>query len=145
MKEIDRLIEGNQAFLKTHPKLPIPKQEPFCAVLTCADARLSPELIFQQKMGDLFVVRQAGNKACPSAIESIRLGISLLNIELVVVLGHQACAALEKDQIIPNIHEQVGILKKECPTAHVVGAYFSFEDGTVRFLQSGAVDNSPTD
>lgn len=120
--------------MDTHPKIPIAEQDPFCAVLTCADSRVSPEILFQQDIGDVFVVRQAGNVASSSAIHSLKLAVELLHIKLIVVMGHQNCAAMTAERIIPNIHEQVARLKQEFPGVHVVGSYFDFHDGSVTFL-----------
>lgn len=80
-------------------------QWPFAIVLTCADSRVSPEMIFDQGIGDLFVARVAGNVATSEVIGSIQYAISAIKTELVVVLGHEACgavnAAIEKPQGVP--------------------------------------------
>lgn len=69
-------------------------QHPFAAILTCADSRLPPELIFDQGLGQLFVVRNAGNVAEPVGEGSLEYGVEHLNLRLVVVLGHHACGAV---------------------------------------------------
>ena len=69
-------------------------QHPFAAVLTCADSRLSPELIFDQTVGDLFVVRNAGNVAEPVGEGSLEYAVDHLGVRLIVVLGHSACGAV---------------------------------------------------
>ena len=131
---IERLKEGNRRFMDTHPHIPIAEQDPFCAVLACADSRVSPEILFRQDIGDVFVVRHAGNIATDSAIDSLRLAVERLHIKLIVVMGHQDCAAIAKENIIPNVHKQVERLKKEFPMVEVVGSYFDFHDGSVSFL-----------
>ena len=69
-------------------------QRPFATVLTCADSRVPPELIFDQGLGDLFVVRVAGNVADPMVMGSIEYASLHLGVNLVVVMGHQSCGAV---------------------------------------------------
>lgn len=69
-------------------------QHPFAAILTCADSRLAPELIFDQSLGDLFVVRNAGNIAEPVGEGSLEYAVDHLGVQLIVVLGHSACGAV---------------------------------------------------
>lgn len=70
-------------------------QHPFAAILTCADSRVPPELIFDQSFGDLFVVRNAGNLADPVSEGSLEYAIEHLGVRLVVVLGHASCGAVK--------------------------------------------------
>jgi carbonic anhydrase len=70
-------------------------QHPFAIVLGCADSRVIPELIFDQGMGDLFVIRLAGNVADDAVIASIEYAIEHLGTRLVVVLGHENCGAVK--------------------------------------------------
>jgi carbonic anhydrase len=67
---------------------------PFAAILSCADARVSPEFVFDQVMGDLFITRVAGNIATPEIIASLEYAVSVLNVRLIMVLGHGACGAV---------------------------------------------------
>ena len=69
-------------------------QRPFAIVLSCADSRVPPELIFNQGLGDLFVVRVAGNISDPFVVGSIDYGVAHLKVPLIVVLGHEACGAV---------------------------------------------------
>ena len=69
-------------------------QAPFAIILSCSDSRVPPEIIFDQGVGDLFVVRVAGNVADPSLIGSIEYAASILGSQLVVVLGHSNCGAV---------------------------------------------------
>lgn len=105
VKEIaDALVEGNRRFASlasTHPNLgadvratQAEKQTPFAAVLGCADSRVPPELVFDQGIGDLFVVRVAGNIASDAAAESLAYAVEHLGVELVVILGHESCGAV---------------------------------------------------
>jgi len=70
-------------------------QNPFAVVLTCADSRLAPELIFDQGLGDVFVVRVAGNVTDPAILGSIEYAVEHLKTPLVVVLGHESCGAVK--------------------------------------------------
>jgi carbonic anhydrase len=72
------------------------KQEPFAMVLGCADSRLAPEIIFDQFVGDIFVVREAGNIAnSPTNIGSLEYGQAVLHAKALVVLGHSDCGAVK--------------------------------------------------
>jgi len=69
-------------------------QHPFAIVLACADSRLSPEIIFDQGLGDLFVIRNAGNLLDDHVIGSIEYAVEHLHVPLIVVLGHTKCGAV---------------------------------------------------
>jgi carbonic anhydrase len=69
-------------------------QSPSAIILSCSDSRVGPELIFDQSLGDLFVVRTAGNIAGPVALGSIEYAVDHLHSPLLVVLGHQKCGAV---------------------------------------------------
>ncbi|MGB0951956.1 MAG: carbonic anhydrase [Planctomycetota bacterium] len=69
-------------------------QAPFAVILGCADSRIPPELVFDQGIGDLFVVRVAGNFAALSQVGSIEYAVEHLGARLVVVLGHTGCGAI---------------------------------------------------
>src|SRR5437868_3217884 len=69
-------------------------QKPFAIVLTCADSRLAPEFIFNQGLGDLFVLRVAGNLTDPFILGSIEYAVEHLHVPLIVVLGHENCGAV---------------------------------------------------
>jgi carbonic anhydrase len=87
-------------------------QKPCAVVLTCADSRVVPELIFDQQLGELFVVRVAGNVTDPVVLGSIEYAAEHLNCPLVVVLGHQRCgavkAAVDAGHLEGNLRELVG-------------------------------------
>lgn len=101
---LSRVIEGNKRFVAgslAHPdqtserRVEVARgQHPFAVVLTCADSRLSPEIIFDQGLGDLFVIRNAGNLLDDHVIGSIEYAIEHLHASLVIVLGHSACGAV---------------------------------------------------
>ena len=70
-------------------------QHPFAAVVSCSDSRVPPELVFDQGLGDLFVVRTAGNMLGGLEIGSIEYAVEHLGVKLVVVMGHRQCGALK--------------------------------------------------
>ena len=69
-------------------------QHPFAVVLCCSDSRVAPEIIFDQKLGDLFVIRNAGNVVDEDVLGSIEYAVEHLETPLVVVLGHSCCGAV---------------------------------------------------
>ena len=73
----------------------VDSQAPFAVVLSCSDSRVPVELIFDQGLGELFVIRVAGNIVAPSQIGSIEYAAAQLGVGLVVVLGHSKCGAVE--------------------------------------------------
>ena len=100
------LREGNQRFVSEAPsrdtvesrarRLELAKgQEPFAAILGCSDSRVPVEIIFDQGLGDLFVIRVAGNIVAPSLIGSVEFAAEQFGTRLVVVLGHTRCGAIE--------------------------------------------------
>src|SRR5262245_60708636 len=100
------LVDGNARFVSHNTtSLNVDQQlinagvpeshQPFAAILSCADARVSPEFVFDQVMGDLFILRVAGNLATPEIIASIEYGVAVLNVRLIMVLGHGACGAVQ--------------------------------------------------
>ena len=101
---LNRLIEGNKRFVedKIDGKLQnserrntlIGGQEPFAIILSCADSRVVPELTFDTGLGELFVVRVAGNIANTSSMASIEYAVAHCGSKLIVVLGHQSCGAV---------------------------------------------------
>jgi len=91
-----RFIEGNFAPRNYKADLEATKtsQKPFAAILTCADSRLSPEIFFDQKIGNIFVVRNAGNYADSDALGSLEFATKHLGAPLVAVVGHSMCGAV---------------------------------------------------
>lgn len=74
--------------------LAVKGQKPLAAILTCADSRVPPESIFQTKLGDLFVVRVAGNLASTEVVGSLEFAVKNLKVKLLVILGHSKCGAV---------------------------------------------------
>jgi len=101
---IERLEEGNKRYIadKLDGKLQdstrrqelTQGQNPHTIVLSCADSRVVPELVFDSGLGELFVVRVAGNVANTSSIASIEYAVAHIGSEVLVVLGHQSCGAV---------------------------------------------------
>lgn len=101
---LDRLKEGNARFVsdqldgkfqnKSRREELVDGQEPYAIILSCADSRVIPELVFDTGLGELFVVRVAGNIANISSIASIEYAVVHLGSKLIVVLGHQNCGAV---------------------------------------------------
>jgi carbonic anhydrase len=100
------LLEGNERYvtgrltsfgedmkiLRDHT---VDKQEPFAAVLSCADSRVPVEIIFDQTIGHIFVTRVAGNVVTPEIIGSIEYGAAVLGTKVILVLGHAGCGAVK--------------------------------------------------
>jgi carbonic anhydrase len=101
---LTRLLDGNQRYSQGDPKHPNQSterrselsagQHPIATVLGCSDSRVPPELVFDQGLGDLFVVRLAGNVADHVAIESLDYSVGHLGVRLILVLGHDKCGAV---------------------------------------------------
>jgi carbonic anhydrase len=80
------------ALAKAHT---VEKQEPFAALLSCADSRVPVEIVFDQTIGRLFVTRVAGNVATPEIIASLEYGAAVLGTPVIMVLAHQGCGAVK--------------------------------------------------
>lgn len=102
---LSALVAGNQRFVKgktTHPHQNHQRiletenhQTPFAVVVTCSDSRVAPEIIFDEGIGDLFVIRTAGNLMSDLELGSIEYAVEHLGASLVVVLGHTECGAVK--------------------------------------------------
>ncbi|HKY63284.1 MAG TPA: carbonic anhydrase [bacterium] len=102
---LQKLIEGNQRFVAGTSIQPNQSEErrreiaegqnPFAIILGCSDSRVPPKILFDQGLGDLFVVRVAGNTLDEIITGSIEYGAGVLNAPLVLVLGHSKCGAVE--------------------------------------------------
>lgn len=99
---LERLLEGNRRFVEDPSdarakgwRAGLAKgQRPFAVILGCADSRAPAELVFDQGLGDLFVVRVAGNVVAPSLVGSVEFAVAQLDVRLVVVMGHTCCGAV---------------------------------------------------
>jgi carbonic anhydrase len=117
-----RLASGNLRFRdgqSIHPQQQAERREetatqgqrPFAIVLSCSDSRVPPEILFDQGIGDLFVVRVAGNVAATDEIATVEYGSEHLGAQLCVVMGHSRCGAVmavvNGDHVTPNLAELV--------------------------------------
>ena len=102
---LERLREGNRRFAanmsggdkgSTHDQRAelATRQEPFAIILGCSDSRVPAEIVFDQGLGDLFVIRVAGNIVAPSQVASVEFAAARFNTRLVIVLGHSQCGAV---------------------------------------------------
>jgi carbonic anhydrase len=101
---LQALREGNQRFVSdqrrdygdntARRRALVAQQEPFAIILGCSDARVPAELVFDQGLGDLFVIRVAGNIVAPSQVGSVEFAAEAFGTRLVVVLGHTLCGAI---------------------------------------------------
>lgn len=102
---LERLMQGNQRYVNsttvchedwTAKRAALTKnQKPFAIIVACSDSRVPPEIIFDQTLGDLFIVRVAGNIVDDFAIGSIEYGVTVLGANLILVLGHSNCGAVQ--------------------------------------------------
>ena len=103
---LERLKNGNQRFVQgqtNHQRLlshqeraqMAETQEPFAIILGCSDSRVPAEMVFDQGLGDLFVIRVAGNIVAPSQVGSVEFAVDSFACPVVVVLGHTHCGAIE--------------------------------------------------
>jgi carbonic anhydrase len=118
---LQELIAGNQRFaanrltsiehdltiLKEHT---VEKQEPFAAVLSCADSRVPVELVFDQTIGHIFVTRVAGNIVTPEIVASLEYGVAVLGVKVLVVLGHSSCGAVKAAMKAESVPGQISSL-----------------------------------
>jgi carbonic anhydrase len=102
-----RSIEHDLELLKNHTA---DKQEPFAAVLACADSRVPVELIFDQTIGQIFVTRVAGNIVTPEIIASLEYAVAVLGVKAVAVLGHSNCGAVRAAMNADTVPGQISSL-----------------------------------
>jgi carbonic anhydrase len=103
---LERLVNGNKCFVAEYHEIGeqrrnqdrrralADRQNPFALILGCSDSRVAPEVLFDAGLGDLFVVRVAGNIVAPSIVGSIEFAASQFGTRLVVVMGHTGCGAI---------------------------------------------------
>jgi carbonic anhydrase len=119
------LKEGNARFVRDMPKeaelgskrrIELAQgQKPIAVILTCSDSRAAPEIIFDKRLGMLFVIRVAGNVTGPEVYGSIEYALAVLKTPLVVVLGHTKCGAVEaalkaEDQPSNNLKQLISLI-----------------------------------
>lgn len=139
---LQSLMDGNYRFVdgvSTHPRVDADRitqtategQKPFATILTCSDSRVPPEIVFDQGIGDLFIVRVAGNVISPDEAGSIEYGTGHLHTPLLVVLGHTSCgavtAAAQHAQVEGNVQQlleriQPAVVAAQRQDANLAGA-----------------------
>ena len=138
---LELLKAGNERFVHgsaVHPDQAVDRrkalregQHPFAAILSCADSRVPPELVFDQGFGDLFVVRSAGQVIDHAVMGSLQYGIAELGVPLLVVMGHSRCGAVKatieavEKHVKPtgtDIDALVAAIKPSVEEAHELGA-----------------------
>ena len=118
---LQALSDGNQRFvsgklnsfdedLSILKQKTVDKQEPFAAVLSCADSRVPVELLFDQSIGHVFVVRVAGNVATAEMISSLEYGVAVLGAKAIMVLGHSDCGAVKASIAAKEVPGQISNL-----------------------------------
>jgi len=131
---IQELTAGNERFmagrltsfeldLKILREKTVEKQEPFAAILSCADSRVPVELIFDQSIGHLFVARVAGNMVTPELIGSLEYGVAVLGVKAIMVLGHGKCGAVSAAMKAQEVPGQISSLYQ-----HMMPAIGKIED-----------------
>lgn len=164
----EALVEGNRRFARdepAHPRLGADLraslaggQDPFAAVLGCADSRVAVELLFDQGMGDLFVCRVAGNVVPPSIVSSMAFAVDSLGVDAIMVLGHEGCGAVgaavqvargrrshdEMAVVIDEILPAVESVLQDDPDVDDDELYRRAVDANIRRVASRLVRLSPT-
>src|SRR3954469_24732351 len=101
-----RLIQGNKRFIRKRRRGKAPERKdaswlmakprgPFAVILSCSDSRAPAEILFDQGLGDLFVIRVAGNIVAPSQVGSVEFAAATSQAQLVVVMGHSQCGVIK--------------------------------------------------
>ncbi len=142
-----RLMEGNQRFISGHTEVPTLEkellleqakgQQPYATILGCSDSRVPPELIFDAWLGELFVIRVAGNVLGQSILGTLQYAARYLHTPLFVVMGHEGCGAVEAavnyqfegsrhpnkiEFLLDNIAPAFGDLDETAPRAELLKA-----------------------
>jgi carbonic anhydrase len=118
---IRELLAGNERYiagkitsfpedLKILKEKTVLKQEPFAAVLSCADSRVPVEILFDQSIGHVFVARVAGNVVTPEIMASLEYGVAVLGIKAILVLGHSNCGAVAAAVAAKEVPGQISVL-----------------------------------
>jgi len=120
-------------------------QHPFATILTCSDSRVAPELLFDEGLGQLFIVRIAGNRLGTIDLASIEYGVGHLNTPLLLVMGHESCGAVIaafdlKEGDKPEGHLSA-ILNKITPIAKEVKATINYESSKNDAIAAGVQKN----
>ena len=139
---VARLRDGNRRFLagEVAPALTDPNsrrfvaaaQSPFAALLACSDSRVAPEILFSCGLGELFVVRNAGNTADAAATGSLEYAVAELGVSLIGVMGHERCGAIKA---------AVSLVEKDIRLSGAMGEMIAtILPAAIRAVRSGAKD-----
>lgn len=119
---LQRLLEGNQRFVTSqlqHPHQTPERradlrsgQHPFAVIVGCSDSRIPPEVIFDLGLGDVFVIRTAGNVLDAAGLGSLEYAVEHLHVPLILVLGHEHCGAVTAAVQGGDVHGHLGSLLK---------------------------------
>lgn len=135
-------IDRDLTVLKEHT---VDKQEPFAAVLACADSRVPVELIFDQTIGDVFVTRVAGNMVTPEIIASLEYGVAVLGVKVLLVLGHTGCGAVKAAMKADTVPGQISALYPYLrPAVEQSGGDFNKAIAANAKIQAGLLSTSST-
>ncbi len=130
-ESLNRLIEGNKRFCNQSfeqiqsnkfSSVSFKEHSPFAVVVACSDARVAPEIVFDQGIGDLFVVRVAGNVIGSFELESIQYAVAHLGASCILVMGHQNCGAV--DAVVQNQIEGIPFLAQMIQPAVVLAKQY---------------------
>ncbi|SEB35156.1 carbonic anhydrase [Paramicrobacterium humi] len=147
------MVRGNTRFVEGQPRHPRQDSErrtelahvqnPDAVLLGCSDSRLAAEIIFDKGLGDLFIVRNAGQVATESAIGSIEYAVGILDVPLVVVLGHDECGAVaaaiasQKPDAAPLPPAIDGLVQEIVPSVKQAAKNDSVEPDSADAAQAG--------
>jgi len=156
-ESLTKLLDGNKRFVSgEHAKKDIGDkrrqeltkgQHPFATVITCSDSRVAPELIFDQGLGDIFIIRVAGNVVEPTTLGSIEYGVEHLHTPLLILMGHEKCGAVAATIDAKGKPEgNIGaILKKIMPAVKTAKAAKKDKDETLQLAIQENVRNTYRD
>ena len=156
-ESLTKLLDGNKRFVSgEHAKKDIGDkrrqeltkgQSPFATVITCSDSRVAPELIFDQGLGDIFIIRVAGNVVEPTTLGSIEYGVEHLHTPLLILMGHEKCGAVSATIDAKGKPEgNIGaILKKIMPAVKTAKAAKKDKDETLQLAIQENVRNTYRD
>jgi len=153
---LQELLDGNKRFttgkitsndhdleiLKQHNA---EKQEPFAAVLSCADSRVPVELVFDQTIGHIFVARVAGNMVTPEIIATLEYGAAVLGTKVILVMGHAACGAVKATIQAKAVPGQISVLYQHIqPAVDEAGTDLEAAIKANAKIQAGLLSKSST-
>ncbi|MCL2575999.1 MAG: hypothetical protein FWE33_06170 [Defluviitaleaceae bacterium] len=149
LKEGNERFVANGHFSADHPlhlEKTATQQSPFASILTCADSRCAPEIYFDQGIGNLFVVRNAGNFADREAIGSFQFAANVLGSQIIIVVGHTQCGAVKNAHAktdVSSLPELQGILDDLYPIVKDAADWEKDGVGMNVKAQVEAIKNAP--